>query len=63
MTGAMNDVSVTDVHAHILLPALHTEVERRAPEGVRDAAALDLRRTAPTVRRSPVRWSCPGSRS
>ena len=26
------------------MPALHAEVERRAPEGVQDAAALDLRR-------------------
>lgn len=33
---------VTDVHAHILLPALHAEIERRAPEGVRAAAALEL---------------------
>jgi len=36
--------AVTDVHAHILLPSLHQEVERRSPEGVRDAAALELRR-------------------
>jgi aminocarboxymuconate-semialdehyde decarboxylase len=35
---------VTDVHAHILLPSLHAEVERRAPEGVAEAAALELRR-------------------
>lgn len=33
---------VTDVHAHILLPSLHAEIERRAPEGVRAAAALEL---------------------
>lgn len=33
---------VTDVHAHILLPTLHAEIERRAPEGVRAAAALEL---------------------
>lgn len=35
---------VTDVHAHILLPSLHAEIERRAPEGVRAAAALELTR-------------------
>ena len=44
MTAFINDLSVTDVHAHILLPTLHAEIERRAPEGVRDAAALDLKR-------------------
>jgi aminocarboxymuconate-semialdehyde decarboxylase len=33
---------VTDVHAHILLPSLHAEIERRAPDGVREAAALEL---------------------
>jgi aminocarboxymuconate-semialdehyde decarboxylase len=32
------------VHAHVLLPTLHAEVERRAPEGVADAARLDLKR-------------------
>ncbi|MDQ1129636.1 amidohydrolase family protein [Microbacterium sp. SORGH_AS_0888] len=35
---------VTDVHAHVLLPSLHAEVERRAPAQVAEAAALDLRR-------------------
>ncbi|WP_460774263.1 amidohydrolase family protein [Microbacterium sp. GXF7504] len=35
---------ITDVHAHVLLPSLHAEVERRAPELVREAAELDLRR-------------------
>jgi len=35
---------VTDVHAHVLLPSLHAEVERRAPDGVREAAALELKR-------------------
>ena len=34
----------TDVHAHLLLPALHAEVERRVPELVAEAAALELRR-------------------
>lgn len=34
----------TDVHAHVLLPSLHAEVERREPELVREAAELDLRR-------------------
>jgi aminocarboxymuconate-semialdehyde decarboxylase len=36
-----------DVHAHLLLPALHAEVERHDPEGVREAAALELRRNGP----------------
>ncbi|MDQ0726554.1 amidohydrolase family protein [Microbacterium sp. W4I20] len=34
----------TDVHAHVLLPSLQAEVERRAPELVREAAALELTR-------------------
>lgn len=34
----------TDVHAHLLLPALHTEVERRAPQLAADAAELEKRR-------------------
>ena len=34
----------TDVHAHLLMPALQQEVERRAPEGLAEAAALELRR-------------------
>jgi aminocarboxymuconate-semialdehyde decarboxylase len=34
----------TDVHAHLLMPALQGEVERRAPEQVKEAAALELRR-------------------
>lgn len=34
----------TDVHSHLLMPALQGEVERRAPEGVKQAAALELRR-------------------
>ncbi|HEY8590492.1 MAG TPA: amidohydrolase family protein [Naasia sp.] len=34
----------TDVHAHLLLPSLQAEVERRAPELVKEAAALELRR-------------------
>ena len=33
---------ITDVHAHVLLPSLQAEVERRAPELVREAAALEL---------------------
>jgi aminocarboxymuconate-semialdehyde decarboxylase len=36
--------SVTDVHAHILLPSLQVEVESRVPELVKEAAALELRR-------------------
>lgn len=34
----------TDVHAHLLLPALQAEVQRRDPEGVAEAAALELTR-------------------
>lgn len=34
----------TDVHAHLLLPALHAEVERRVPELVAEATALELKR-------------------
>nr|WP_314840912.1 amidohydrolase family protein [uncultured Microbacterium sp.] len=34
----------TDVHAHVLLPSLQAEVERRAPDLVREAAELELRR-------------------
>ena len=34
----------TAVHAHVLLPSLQAEVERRAPELVREAAALELTR-------------------
>ncbi|KRB36558.1 amidohydrolase family protein [Microbacterium sp. Root180] len=34
----------TDVHAHLLLPAMHAEVERRAPELVAEAAELERRR-------------------
>ena len=42
--GAIAGTAVTDVHAHLLLPALHAEVERRAPEGVAAAADLERRR-------------------
>lgn len=35
---------VTDVHAHLLLPAMHAEVERRAPAEVAAAADLERRR-------------------
>ena len=34
----------TDVHAHLLLPGLHAEVERRAPQLVAEAAELEKRR-------------------
>lgn len=44
MTASPGLTPVTDVHAHLLLPALHTEVERRAPELVADAAELERRR-------------------
>jgi aminocarboxymuconate-semialdehyde decarboxylase len=42
--GAITGTGVTDVHAHLLLPALQAEVERRAPEGVAEAADLERRR-------------------
>lgn len=35
---------IVDVHAHLLLPTVQEEVESRAPELVKDAAALELRR-------------------
>jgi len=35
---------VTDVHAHLLLPQLHAEVERRVPQLVAEAADLERRR-------------------
>lgn len=34
----------TDVHAHLLLPALHAQVEQRAPQLVAEAAELEKRR-------------------
>mgnify|MGYP000962748373 FL=1 len=34
---------VTDVHAHLLMPGLHAEVERRVPDEVQAAADLELR--------------------
>ncbi len=37
----------TDVHAHLLLPGLHAEVERRAPQEIAMAADLELRRNGP----------------
>jgi len=37
-------LKTTDVHAHLLMPALQGEVERRAPEQVKEAATLELRR-------------------
>ena len=36
--------SITDVHAHLLLPQVHAEVEKRAPELVAEAADLERRR-------------------
>ncbi|MDQ0642788.1 amidohydrolase family protein [Microbacterium murale] len=44
MTAPDERMPVTDVHAHLLLPGLHAEVERRDSAGVGNAAALDLRR-------------------
>lgn len=50
MTPSSSGAPVTDVHAHVLLPALHAEVERRAPDGVREAADLERRRSgAPSL--------------
>jgi aminocarboxymuconate-semialdehyde decarboxylase len=42
MTGRGH--GATDVHAHLLMPSLQAEIERRAPELVAEAAALELRR-------------------
>lgn len=44
MSGFDERMPVTDVHAHLLLPAMGAEVERRAPEGVAEAANLERRR-------------------
>ncbi len=35
---------VIDVHAHLLMPGLHAEVERRVPDEVQAAADLELKR-------------------
>jgi aminocarboxymuconate-semialdehyde decarboxylase len=35
---------VTDVHAHLLLPGLQAQIERRVPDLVQEAAALEARR-------------------
>jgi aminocarboxymuconate-semialdehyde decarboxylase len=44
---------VTDVHAHLLLPGLHAEVERRVPHLVAEAADLERRRNgAPSLQAS-----------
>ncbi|WP_194409772.1 amidohydrolase family protein [Microbacterium cremeum] len=43
MSGA-TIAGVTDVHAHLLLPQVHAEVEKRAPELVAEAAELERRR-------------------
>ncbi len=40
-------MTITDVHAHLLMPALQQEIEKRAPELVEEAAALELRRNGP----------------
>ncbi|RFA08178.1 amidohydrolase [Subtercola boreus] len=37
----------TDVHAHVLLPALQAAVQGRAPEGFADAQQLEARRNGP----------------
>ncbi|GAA3922751.1 amidohydrolase family protein [Microbacterium invictum] len=50
----MNEgLTAVDVHAHLLLPQLHAEVERRAPEEVAEAADLERRRNGvPSVQAS-----------
>ena len=42
--GSGNTHEVTDVHAHLLMPGLHAEVERRVPDEVQAAAELELKR-------------------
>ncbi len=42
--SAVEGRGVTDVHAHLLMPGLHAEVERRVPDEVQAAADLELRR-------------------
>ena len=44
MTEPADDVTITDVHAHILLPALQPRSSDARPRGSREAAALDLKR-------------------
>lgn len=44
MSGHAQAHGVIDVHAHLLLPSLHAAIERRAPDEVREAAALELKR-------------------
>ena len=43
MSG-VEGLAVTDVHAHLLMPGLHAEVDRRVPDEVQAAADLELRR-------------------
>ncbi|MCC4909390.1 amidohydrolase [Microbacterium sp. cx-59] len=38
---------MTDVHAHLLMPGLHAEIERRVPDLVRAASELEARRNGP----------------
>lgn len=42
---------IVDVHAHVLLPTLHAEIERRAPAEVAAAAELDGRRNGAASQR------------
>ena len=42
--GAPRTSEITDVHAHLLMPGLHAEVERRVPDEVQAAADLELQR-------------------
>jgi len=44
MSDPTAGVEVVDVHAHLLMPGLHAEVERRVPDEVQAAADLELRR-------------------
>lgn len=43
-TDGVDRNEVTDVHAHLLMPGLHAEVERRVPDEVQAAADLELKR-------------------
>lgn len=44
MTDTTFAAGATDVHAHLLLPEVHAEVEKRAPDLVAEAADLERRR-------------------
>ena len=62
-TTNADDTPLTDVHAHILLPSVAGEVERRAPDGVQEAAALELKRNGAESLAVSGPWSALASRS